>query len=138
MSHSCRKAESLHPASESGPHKTEVWRCLGTVASLLRLTTWGRRRRNPTERRHPAMVRNNLSGRVTLLGLGVLGLVGSVLISVPARAQADSRRDLGSVTTSESFCADLDREVALPPSAFRSLRGGQESANALTQPTTKP
>src|SRR5438132_2861848 len=41
MSHSCRKAESLHPASESGPHKTEVWRCLDALASLLRLTTWG-------------------------------------------------------------------------------------------------
>ena len=83
------------------------------------------------------MVRNNLSGRVTLLGLGVLGLVGSALISVPARAQADSPRDLGSVTTSESFCADLDRVVALAPSGFRSLRGEAESANIVTQVTDK-
>ena len=83
------------------------------------------------------MVRNNLGGRVTLLGLGVLGLVGSALVSVPARVQADSPRDLGSVTTSESFCADLDRVVALAPSGFRSLRTQAESANIVTQVTEK-
>jgi len=83
------------------------------------------------------MVRNNLGGRVTLLGLGVLGLVGSALVSVPARVQADSPRDLGSVTTSASFCADLDRVVALAPSGFRSLRAEAESANIVTQVTEK-
>src|SRR5438552_5622922 len=97
----------------------------------------GPQQRSLTERRHPAMVRNNLGGRVTLLGLGVLGLVGSALVSVPARVQADSPRDLGSVTTSASFCADLDRVVALAPSGFRSLRAEAESANIVTQVTEK-
>jgi len=83
------------------------------------------------------MVRNNLGGRVTLLGLGVLGLVGSALVSVPARVQADSPRDLGSVTTSASFFADLDCVVALAPSGFRSLRAEAESANIVTQVTEK-
>jgi hypothetical protein len=83
------------------------------------------------------MVRNKLGGRVTLLGLGVLGLVGLALISVPGRAQADAPRDLGSVTTSESFCADLDRVVALAPSGFPSLVAKEGSANIVTQVTEK-
>src|SRR5207245_11335104 len=60
--------------------------------TLFRSREVGPQQRSLTERRHPAMVRNNLGGRVTLLGLGVLGLVGSALVSVPARVQADSDR----------------------------------------------
>jgi hypothetical protein len=92
-------------------------------------------RQSPTERRHQAMVPNNLGKRVTLLGLGVLGLVGSALISTPAQAQAGSPRDLGSVTASPSFCADLDRVVELAPSGFRSIRGEAMSADIATEVT---
>jgi hypothetical protein len=83
------------------------------------------------------MARNKLGGRDTVLGLGILGLVGLTLISVPERAQADTPQDLESVTTSESFCADLDRVVAVAPSGFRSLRAEEESANIVTRVTEK-
>ncbi len=81
------------------------------------------------------MVRNNSGRWVTLLGLGILGLVGSALISTPAQAQAGSPWDLGSVTASPSFCAELDRVVKLAPSRFRSIRGEAKSADIVTQVT---
>jgi len=81
------------------------------------------------------MIRNNLGRRVALLGFGVLGLLGSALISTPAHAQGGSPRDLGSVTTAPSFCADLDRLVKLAPSGFRSIRGEAKSGDIVTQVT---
>ena len=78
------------------------------------------------------MMRDNLGRRGALLGLGVLGLVGSALVSTPAEAQGGSPRDLGSVTTSPSFCADLDRVVKLAPSGFRSIRGEAKSTDVAT------
>ena len=81
------------------------------------------------------MIQNSLGRRVTLLGLGVLGLVGSALISTAAQAQGHLPRDLGSVTASPSFCADLDRVVKLAPSGFRSIRSEAKSADIVTEVT---